>query len=60
MRWPTWPPGGARAHDDNTTAADPLLGAIDRLATQPAGIYDGPGVPVRSALPTEVEATRWA
>ena len=53
-------PGGTRADGGNTTAANRLLGAIDWLATQPAGIYDGLDVPLRSALPTEVEATRWA
>ena len=53
-------PGGTRADGGNTTAANRLLGAIDWLATQPAGIYDGLDVPLRSALPPEVEATRWA
>lgn len=53
-------PGGTRADGGNTTAANRLLGAIEWLATQPAGIYDGLDVPLRSALPTEVEATRWA
>jgi hypothetical protein len=53
-------PGGTRADGGNTTAANRLLGAIEWLATQPAGIYDGLDVPLRSVLPTEVEATRWA
>lgn len=53
-------PGGTRADGGNTTAANRLLGAIDWLASQPAGIYDGLDVPLRSALPPEVEATRWA
>ena len=52
-------PGGTRADGGNTTAANRLLGAIDWLANQPAGIYDGLDVPLRSALPTEVEAARW-
>lgn len=53
-------PGGTRADGGNTTAANRLLGAVEWLATQPAGIYDGLDVPLRSALPADVEATRWA
>jgi 2,4-diaminopentanoate dehydrogenase len=52
-------PGGTRADGGNTTAANRLLGAIEWLATQPAGIYDGLDVPLRSVLPTEAEAARW-
>ena len=53
-------PGGTRADGGNTTAANRLLGAIEWLATQPAGIYDGLDVPIHPSLPLEVEATRWA
>ncbi|MEN4474072.1 dihydrodipicolinate reductase [Mycolicibacterium cosmeticum] len=53
-------PGGTRADGGNTTAANRLLGAVEWLATQPAGIYDGLDVPLRSTLPADVEATRWA
>ena len=53
-------PGGTRADGGNTTAANRLLGAIDWLATQKPGIYDGLEVPVHPPLPPEVEATRWA
>jgi 2,4-diaminopentanoate dehydrogenase len=53
-------PGGTRADGGNTTAANRLLGAINWLADQQPGIYDGLQVPLRSALPTEVEAARWA
>jgi hypothetical protein len=52
-------PGGTRADGGNTTAANRLLGAIDWLATQKPGIYDGLDVPLHPPLPTEVEATRW-
>jgi hypothetical protein len=52
--------GGTRADGGNTTAANRLLGAIEWLATQKPGIYDGLDVPMQSALPPEVEATRWA
>jgi hypothetical protein len=37
-----------------------LLGAIEWLATQKAGIYDGLDVPLRSALSAEAETARWA
>ena len=53
-------PGGTRADGGNTTAANRLLGAIDWLAAQKPGIYDGLDVPLRSPLPPEVEAQRWA
>jgi hypothetical protein len=53
-------PGGTRADGGNTTAANRLLGAIDWLATQKPGIYDGLEVPLHPPLPPEVEATRWA
>jgi hypothetical protein len=53
-------PGGTRADGGNTTAANRLLGAIDWLATQKPGIYDGLDVPLHPPLPPEVEATRWA
>ncbi|MDX1872155.1 dihydrodipicolinate reductase [Mycolicibacterium sp. 120266] len=52
-------PGGTRADGGNTTAANRLLGAVEWLATQPAGIYDGLDVPLRSVLPAEVAASRW-
>jgi hypothetical protein len=53
-------PGGTRADGGNTTAANRLLGALNWLAEQKPGIYDGLDVPMQSALPPEVEATRWA
>ena len=53
-------PGGTRADGGNTTAANRLLGAIDWLATQKPGIYDGLDVPLHPPLPAEIEATRWA
>lgn len=53
-------PGGTRADGGNTTAANRLLGAIDWLATQKPGIYDGLDVPLHPPLPPEVEALRWA
>ncbi|MDP9166387.1 MAG: dihydrodipicolinate reductase [Actinomycetota bacterium] len=53
-------PGGTRADGGNTTAANRLLGAIEWLATQKPGIYDGLDVPLHTALPDAVEATRWA
>jgi hypothetical protein len=53
-------PGGTRADGGNTTAANRLLGAIDWLATQKPGIYDGLDVPLHPPLPPEVEAQRWA
>jgi hypothetical protein len=53
-------PGGNRADGGNTTAANRLLGAIEWLATQKPGIYDGLDVPLHTRLPDEVEATRWA
>jgi hypothetical protein len=52
--------GGTRADGGNTTAANRLLGAIDWLATQKPGIYDGLEVPLHPPLPAEVEAQRWA
>ncbi|OWL99551.1 dihydrodipicolinate reductase [Mycolicibacterium peregrinum] len=52
-------PGGTRADGGNTTAANRLLGAIDWLATQKPGIYDGLDVPLHPPLPAEVETTRW-
>ncbi|MEU0497279.1 dihydrodipicolinate reductase [Mycobacterium sp. NPDC006124] len=53
-------PGGTRADGGNTTAANRLLGAIEWLATQKPGLYDGLDVPLHPPLPAEVEATRWA
>lgn len=53
-------PGGTRADGGNTTAANRLLGAVEWLATQKPGIYDGLDVPLHTPLPAEVEATRWA
>jgi hypothetical protein len=53
-------PGGTRADGGNTTAANRLLGALNWLAQQKPGIYDGLDVPMQSVLPPEVEATRWA
>ena len=53
-------PGGTRADGGNTTAANRLLGAIEWLATQKPGIYDGLQAPLRSALPAEAETARWA
>jgi hypothetical protein len=53
-------PGGTRADGGNTTAANRLLGAIEWLATQKPGIYDGLDVPLHTPLPAAVEATRWA
>jgi hypothetical protein len=53
-------PGGTRADGGNTTAANRLLGALNWLAEQKPGIYDGLQVPLRSTLPTEAEAARWA
>lgn len=53
-------PGGTRADGGNTTAANRLLGAIEWLATQKPGIYDGLDVPLHTPLPAQVEATRWA
>ncbi len=53
-------PGGTRADGGNTTAANRLLGAIEWLATQKPGIYDGLDVPLHPPLPPEVEAQRWA
>jgi hypothetical protein len=53
-------PGGTRADGGNTTAANRLLGALNWLAEQKPGIYDGLDVPLQLSLPPEVEATRWA
>jgi hypothetical protein len=53
-------PGGTRADGGNTTAANRLLGALNWLAQQKPGIYDGLDVPMQSVLPPEVEAKRWA
>jgi 2,4-diaminopentanoate dehydrogenase len=53
-------PGGTRADGGNTTAANRLLGALNWLADQKPRIYDSLDVPMQSALPPEVEATRWA
>ena len=53
-------PGGTRADGGNTTAANRLLGALNWLAEQKPGIYDGLQVPLRSALPTEAETVRWS
>jgi hypothetical protein len=53
-------PGGTRADGGNTTAANRLLGAIDWLATQKPGIYDGLDVPLHPPLQPEVESQRWA
>ena len=53
-------PGGTRADGGNTTAANRLLGAINWLVEQKPGVYDGLQVPLRSVLPVEAEAARWA
>lgn len=53
-------PGGTRADGGNTTAANRLLGAINWLAEQKPGIYDGLAVPLRSSLSSEAESSRWA
>jgi hypothetical protein len=53
-------PGGTRADGGNTTAANRLLGALNWLADQKPGIYDGLQVPLRSVLPAEAETARWA
>ena len=53
-------PGGTRADGGNTTAANRLLGAIDWLAAQKPGIYDGLDVPMQSSRSAAVEAQRWA
>jgi len=53
-------PGGTCADGGNTTAANRLLGALNWLSDQKPRIYDGLDVPMQSALPPEVEATRWA
>ncbi len=52
-------PGGTRADGGNTTAANRLLGAINWLAEQKPGVYDGLQVPLRSALPPDAETARW-
>jgi hypothetical protein len=52
--------GGNRADGGNTTAANRLLGALNWLAEQKPGIYDGLQVPLRSVLPVEAETARWA
>lgn len=53
-------PGGTRADGGNTTAVNRLLGAVEWLATQKPGIYDGLDVPIHPPLPPEVEAHRWS
>jgi hypothetical protein len=53
-------PGGTRADGGNTTASNRLLGALNWLADQKPGIYDGLQVPLRSVLPAEAETARWA
>jgi 2,4-diaminopentanoate dehydrogenase len=53
-------PGGTRADGGNTTAANRLLGAIEWLANQKPGIYDGLDAPLHTPMPAEIEATRWA
>ena len=53
-------PGGTRADGGNTTAANRLLGALDWLAQQKPGIYDGLDVPLQTTLAPEVQRTRWA
>jgi hypothetical protein len=53
-------PGGTRADGGNTTAANRLLGAIEWLATQQPGLYDGLEVPLHTPLPDAVEVSRWA
>jgi hypothetical protein len=52
--------GGTRADGGNTIAANRLLGAIDWLAAQKPGIYDGLDVPLHPPLAPDVEAQRWA
>ncbi|MCT7658841.1 NAD(P)H-dependent amine dehydrogenase family protein [Mycobacterium deserti] len=53
-------PGGTRADGGNTTAANRLLGALNWLAEQKPGIYDGLDVPLQTSLPAQAEASRWA
>ncbi len=53
-------PGGSRADGGNTTAANRLLGALNWLAEQKPGVYDGLQVPLRSTLPPAAETARWA
>jgi hypothetical protein len=52
--------GGTRADGGNTTAANRLLGALNWLAEQKPGIYDGLDVPMQSVLPAEAESSRWS
>jgi hypothetical protein len=52
-------PGGTLADGANTTAVNRLLGAIDWLAAQKPGIYDGGEIPLQAALRAEVAARRW-
>jgi len=53
-------PGGTAADGGNTTAANRLLGAIDWLAAQRPGIYNGGEIPLQVALPPEVASQRWS
>jgi hypothetical protein len=53
-------PGGTRADGGNTTAANRLLGALDWLAQQKPGIYDGLDVPLQTTLAPKAQRTRWA
>jgi 2,4-diaminopentanoate dehydrogenase len=53
-------PGGTRADGGNTTAANRLLGALDWLAQQKPGIYDGLDVPLQTTLAPAVQRARWA
>lgn len=52
-------PGGTRADGGNTTAANRLLGALDWLARQKPGIYDGLDVPLQTTLAPGLQRTRW-
>src|SRR6201991_5210050 len=53
-------PGGTRAGGGKTRGANRLLGALNWLAEQKPGIYDGLDVPMQSARSADVEAQRWA
>jgi 2,4-diaminopentanoate dehydrogenase len=53
-------PGATLADGANTTAVNRLLGAIDWLAGQEPGIYDGAEVPMQTLLPSPVAVRRWS
>ena len=51
---------GTRADGGNTRAANRLLGALDWLAHQKPGIYDGLDVPLQTTPAPQVQRRRWA